>query len=392
MKPLEGIRVLDLSRVLACPFATMILAELGAEVIKIEQPGTGDETRGFEPFFPSGLSGYFAACNRGKKSVTVNLRHPEGAAILRALAARADVLIENFPPGTLARRGLDWLSLRPLNPRLVYLSCTGFGQTGPYADRKGYDTVFQAMGGIMSLTGERGGGPVKPGLPVADLTSGLWAAIAVLALLQGRQASGEGGYCDLSMFDAQVALLTIAAARWFALGEVPPRLGTEHPGRVPSASFRCADGQYLHITASDQHWAPLCRALGLAEDPALATNAARLARRQEVMALLAEALARRSRAEAMAALDAVGVPNGPVLSIDETLSDPHTLARGMVGRTATPEGGEIPALRLPYRFVGWEDPHPAPLPALGAHTEEVLRDMLGYDEARIAALRTEGAI
>jgi crotonobetainyl-CoA:carnitine CoA-transferase CaiB-like acyl-CoA transferase len=324
--------------------------------------------------------------------VTVNLRHQAGVQVVRELAARADAFVENFPTGTLARRGLDWPSLKVVNPRLVYLSCTGFGQTGPYAQRKGYDTVFQAMGGLMSLTGERGGGPVKPGLPVADLTSGLWVAIALLSMLHGRARTGAGAFCDFSMFDGQVALLTIAAARWFALGEVPPRLGTEHPGRVPSASFRCADGRFLHVTASDQHWAPLCRALGLPVDGSLATNAARLARREEVMAMLAAALSRLTRAEAVAALDAADVPNGPVLSIDETLTDPHTAARGLVGRAARPDGGEVPALRLPYRFEGFDSPEPAALPGLGADTEAVLRDMLGYDDARIAALRAEGAI
>jgi crotonobetainyl-CoA:carnitine CoA-transferase CaiB-like acyl-CoA transferase len=392
MTPLAGVTILDLSRVLACPFASMVLAELGATVIKVEQPGAGDETRGFEPFFDGGLSGYFAACNRGKRSVTVNLRHKAGVEVVRALAARADAFIENFPTGTLARRGLDWPSLKAVNPRLVYLSCTGFGQTGPYAQRKGYDTVFQAMGGLLSLTGERGGGPVKPGLPVADLTSGLWVAIALLSMLHGRARTGAGGFCDFSMFDGQVALLTIAAARWFALGEVPPRLGTEHPGRVPTASFRCADGRFLHITASDQHWAPLCRALGLAVDESLATNAARLARRDDVMAMLTAALARLTRAEAVAALDAEDVPNGPVLAVDETLTDPHTAARGMVGRAARPDGGEVPALRVPYRFEGFDSPEPAALPGLGADTDRVLRDMLGYDDARIATLRAEGAI
>ncbi len=383
MKPLAGITILDLSRVLACPFASMVLAELGAEVIKVEQPGAGDETRGFEPFAegPDGawVSGYFMACNRSKRSVTVNMRAKEGVEVIRDLAAGADVLVENFPIGTLARRGLDWASLREVNPRLVYLSCTGFGQTGPYARRKGYDTVFQAMGGLMSLTGERGGGPVKPGLPVADLTSGLWVAIAILAALRGRDATGEGGHVDFSMLDGQVALLTIAAARLFALGEVPPRLGTEHPGRVPTASFRCADGRFLHITCSDQHWQPLCAALGLVAlgaDAGLATNAGRLARREEVMA----------------ALDAADVPNGPVLALDETLSDPHVAARGMVRQVAHPPIGELPALRLPYRFQGWSNPEVARPPLLGEHTEEVLRARLGYDAARIAALREAGAI
>src|SRR5882672_3580739 len=254
MKPLEGITILDLSRVLACPFASMILAELGARVIKVEQPGSGDETRSFEPQLARD-SAYYFACNRSKESITVNLRSGEGRQVIRALAQKADVLVENFPVGTLGRYGLDFSALSALNEKLIYVSCTGFGQTGPYAGKKGYDTVFQAMGGLMSLTGEKGGGPVKPGLPVADLSSGLWVAIGILAMLAGREKTGRGAHLDFSMLDGQVSLLTLAAARYFALGEVPPRLGTEHPGRVPSATFRCKDGKFAHITASDQHWA-----------------------------------------------------------------------------------------------------------------------------------------
>src|SRR3954469_21844658 len=241
MKPLDGLVILDLSRVLACPFASMILAELGARVIKVEQPGSGDETRGFEPQLAQD-SAYYFACNRSKESITVNLRSDEGRKIIRKLAERADVLVENFPVGTLGRYGLDYAMLSSINEKLIFVSCTGFGQSGPYKDKKGYDTVFQAMGGIMSLTGERGGPPLKPGLPVADLSSGLWVAIAILAALQGRAAGGTGCHIDFSMLDGQIALLPLAAARFFALGEVPPRLGTEHPGRVPSASFLCADG------------------------------------------------------------------------------------------------------------------------------------------------------
>ena len=277
MKPLDGLLIVDLPRVLACPFATMILAELGARVIKVEQPGTGDETRSFEPQLAKD-SAYYFACNRSKESITVNLRSDEGQKVIRGLAAKADVVLENFPVGTLARYGLDFVNLSALNPRLIYVSCTGFGQSGPYAQKKGYDTVFQAMGGIMSLTGERGGGPVKPGLPVADLTAGLWIAIAILASLAGRERTGKGCSVDFSMLDGQVSLLTLAAARYFALNEVPPRLGTEHPGRVPSATFRSKDGKYAHITASDQHWAPLCRALGVETwGTAFADNATRVA-------------------------------------------------------------------------------------------------------------------
>ncbi|UFN47915.1 CoA transferase [Roseomonas sp. OT10] len=397
-RPLDGLVVLDLSRVLACPFATMLLAEMGAEVIKVEQPGSGDETRSFEPFAegPGGsVSGYYMAVNRAKRSITVNLRHAEGRQVIRDLAAQADVLVENFPVGTLARRGLDWPALAAVNPRLVYVSCTGFGQSGPYAGRKGYDTVFQAMGGLMGLTGERGGGPVKPGLPVADISSGLWVAIAILAALQGRERTGKGGHVDVSMLDAQVAQLTIAAARVFALGEVPPRLGTEHPGRVPSASFRCADGRWLHITASDQHWAPLCAALELGElaaDPALGSNAGRVAQRERVMAALSAAMARLPRGEAFARLDAAGVPAGPVLELDEVLADEHVQARGMVRRFEHPTLGSFPALPVPLRFAGWDDPALGRPPLLGEHTDVVLRERLGMDAARIEALREDGAL
>ncbi|WP_426955533.1 CaiB/BaiF CoA transferase family protein [Muricoccus radiodurans] len=399
MRPLEGLVILDLSRVLACPFASMILAELGAEVIKVEQPGTGDETRSFEPFAegPNGeaVSGYYMACNRSKQSITVNMRHAEGRAIIRDLAKTADVLVENFPVGTLKRRGLDWESLKADCPRLIYLSCTGFGQDGPYAKRKGYDTVFQAMSGLMSLTGERGGGPVKPGLPVADLSSGLWVAIAILAALQGRTKTGAGGHVDVSMLDAQVALLSIAAARYFALDEVPPRLGTEHPGRVPSASFKCSDGKYLHITCSDQHWLPLCEALGLdalAADSELADNSGRVRRREEVMAGISAAMIGLTRAEAFAKLDAANVPAGPVLNLDEVLTDEHVRARGMVSSFQHPALGEFPALPVPLRFAGWDGPRVDRPPLLGEHTEQVLREKLGMDAARIAALREAGAV
>jgi crotonobetainyl-CoA:carnitine CoA-transferase CaiB-like acyl-CoA transferase len=398
MKPLQHVTILDLSRVLACPFASMILAELGATVIKIEEPNRGDETRSFEPFVErngAAESAYYFACNRGKESVTVNLRSADGQAIIRDVARQADVFVENFPVGTLKRYGLDYPSIHAVNERIVYVSCTGFGQSGPYAQRKGYDTIFQAMGGIMSLTGDRGGPPVKPGLPVADLTSGLWVAIAILSGLQGRSASNHGCHIDFSMLDGQISLLTLAAARYFALGEVPPRLGTEHPGRVPSASFRCADGGYLHITASDQHWLPLCRALSLeawGSDPELGDNSGRLKRREEVMQRLGDAIAARPRAEVAAALDAVGVPQGPIRAIDEILTDEHVAARGLVEKFSHPNIGEFPALALPFKLEGWDDPQVRRPPLLGEHTERVLSERLKLTRERIAALREAKAI
>jgi crotonobetainyl-CoA:carnitine CoA-transferase CaiB-like acyl-CoA transferase len=391
MKPLEGITILDLSRVLACPFASMILAELGARVVKVEQPGSGDETRSFEPQLARD-SAYYFACNRSKESITVNLRSPEGSQIIRRLAQTADVLIENFPVGTLGRYALDFVTLSGLNPRLVYLSCTGFGQTGPYAQKKGYDTVFQAMGGIMSLTGERGGGPVKPGLPVADLTSGLWVAIAILASLAGREKTGKGCQVDFSMLDGQVSLLTLAAARYFALGEIPPRLGTEHPGRVPSASFRCRDGKYAHITASDQHWAPLCKALGLEEwGAAFPDNATRVQRREEIMERLTGSISVMTRAELIAKLDAADVPVGPVNDVAEILNDAHVRARRLIGSFDYPAVGEFRALALPYKFLGWDNPEVGRPPLLGEHTDALLAE-LGYAPERIAELKAKRAI
>ena len=391
MKPLQHLTILDLSRVLACPFASMILAELGATVIKVEQPGAGDETRSFEPQLEKD-SAYYVACNRSKASITVNLRKPEGQAIVRGLAQKADVVVENFPTGTLGRYGLDYATLSGLNPKLVYVSCTGFGQTGPYAHKKGYDTVFQAMGGLMSLTGEKGGGPVKPGLPVADLTSGLWIAIGILAMLAGREKTGKGAHLDFSMLDGQVSLLTLAAARYFALGEIPPRLGTEHPGRVPSATFQCRDGRFAHITASDQHWAPLCQALDLHFDLDLSTNEARVEHRGIVMKAMTDAILKLDRGDLMKKLDDVEVPIGPVNDIAEVLSDPHVRARKLVGSFDYPGVGEFKALAIPYKFLGWDNPEIGAPPALGADTARILETMLGYSGEQISALKAAKAI
>src|SRR3954469_6576061 len=375
VKPLDHITILDLSRVLACPFASMILAELGARVLKVEQPGSGDETRGFEPQLEKD-SAYYFACNRSKESITVDLRSDHGRQVIRELAQKADVVLENFPVGTLGRYGLDYGVLSSLNPALVYVSCTGFGQSGPYAQKKGYDTVFQAMGGIMSLTGERGGGPVKPGLPVADLTSGLWIAIAILAALAGRTQTGKGCYVDFSMLDGQVALLTLAAARYFALGEVPPRLGTGHPGRVPSAAFRCKDGKYAHITASDQHWAPLCKALGVEQwGSAFPENANRVAHRDEVMRTLTSKIEALERHQLIEKLDALDVPVGPVNDVAEILNDPHVRARRLVGSFDYPGVGEFKALALPYKFLGWDNPEIGRPPTLGEHTDKILAEL-----------------
>jgi crotonobetainyl-CoA:carnitine CoA-transferase CaiB-like acyl-CoA transferase len=392
MKPLQHLTILDLSRVLACPFASMILAELGATVIKVEQPGVGDETRSFDPKLAKD-SPYYFACNRSKSSITVNLRSREGQGVIRELAAGVDVVVENFPTDSLARYALDYAALSALNPRLIYVSCTGFGQTGPYSHKKGYDTVFQAMGGLMSLTGEKDRGPVKAGLPLADLTSGLWVATGILAMLSGREKTGRGSYLDFSMLDGQVSLLTLAAARYFALGEVPERMGTEHAGRVPSAAFCCKDGKYVQLTASDQHWAPLCEALGISEwGLRFSSNEKRVEGRDEVMQRLTQAVSGMERQKLLEILDKAEVPVGPINDVADILGDPHVRARQLVGSFDYPEVGEFKALAIPYRFLGWDNPEIGTPPALGADTDRILAERLGYSREKIAALRAAKAI
>lgn len=382
-KPLDGITIVDFSRVLAAPMATQVLADLGATVIKIERPGTGDETRSFEPKLPSGDSAYFFAFNRGKQSVTLDLKDPADRDRALDLASRADVVVENFLPGTLDRLGLGYDTLSAANPGLIHLAATGFGQTGPARDKKGYDTIFQALSGVMHLTGHPDGDPAKTGIPVADMTSGLWVAIGILTGLVGRGRTGRGCYIDIAMMDVQVSLLALAAARVFALDEDPQRTGTSHAGRVPSAAFEGSDGRWLHISASDQHWPALCQALGLfdlAEDPELLSNAGRIARRQEVMDALRGAIADLPRDEVVSVLDGVGVPVGAVRSVKEVLADDQVQARGMTGQFDHPDAGSFPALRTPIRFRGYADPGFAAPPRLGEHNDRYLPATTGSTE------------
>lgn len=372
-QPLDGIRILDFSRVLAAPMATQILADMGAEVIKIERPGTGDETRSFEPKVEE-QSAYFFAFNRGKKSVTLDLKSEGDRHIIERLVTEVDVVVENFVPGTMDRFGLGWGRLHELNEHLIYVAASGFGQTGPERSRKGYDTVFQALSGVMHLTGEPEAGPSKAGIPVADMTSGLWVAIAILTGLVGRGNHGIGSYCDIAMMDVQTSLLALAAARTFALDEDPVRTGTEHLGRVPSAAFECRDG-WIQVSGSDQHWPLLCSILGLdelADDAGLATNAGRVARRGEVTQALTEAISPWAREDLVAALGEKGIPAGEVRTVKEALNSPQTQSRGMVGTFDHPTVGKFSALRTPVRFDGYDDPGIAAPPLLGADNDEVL--------------------
>ena len=394
MRPLEGIKILDLSRVLASPLGSMFLAEMGASVIKVEQPGTGDETRINHPFL-KGESGYFFVANRSKQSITLNLKTKEAQDIVRKLAAQSDLVLENYTLGTLKRFGLDYESLKAINPRLVYVSMTGFGQDGPYANQRGYDTVIQAMSGIMSLTGERGGGPVKAGLPVADLMSALWVMIAALTGLTARATSGHGSFVDVSMLDTQVAMLSIAAARYFMLGEVPERMGTEHLGRVPSSTMECGDGKYVHITTAENQWLDLCRALGIEEwgkTSEVATNDARIDHRGLVMDRLRAELKKWKRDDLLKRCNDMGVPIGPVNDIADIVNDPHIKARGMVQTFNHPVVGEFPGLSMPLKFRDYDNPVMGVPPTLGQHTDKVLSEELGMSAAEISQLREKGVI
>lgn len=395
MKPLAGIKVVDFSRVLAGPMATQIMAELGAEVIKVERPDGGDESRSFEPRLPAGQSAYFFAFNRGKRSMTLNLKSPRGQEIARELIAGADVVIENFLPGVMDKLGLGYAQAQVRNPGLVYVSNTGFGQTGPQRDQRGYDTVFQALSGIMALTGHPDTPPAKAGIPISDMASALWIVIAALTGVVGRSVSGRGTHVDLAMMDVQVSLLALAAARVFALGETPTRTGTEHPGRVPSSAFECADGSWLHISASDQHWPALCGVLGLddlAADPKLTANAGRVAGREPVSAALRQAISARCRDELAEALRQARVPVGEVKNVDEVLADVQVSARGMVSTFEHPTEGVFPALRTPLLLDGHDDPVPACPPLLGADTESILVDRLGLTHDDVEMLRSEGVV
>lgn len=364
-KPLSGLKVVELARILAGPWAGQLLADLGADVVKVERPGAGDDTRHWgPPFAPDGAAAYFHACNRGKQSVAIALDTAEGQAQVRALVAEADVLIENFKVGGLAKYGLDHPSLAELNPGLVYCSITGFGQDGPYAGRAGYDFVIQAMGGAMSLTGEPDGPPQKSGVAYADMFTGLYASVAILAALRERDRTGRGAYVDMALLDTQVAVLGNQALCWMMSGEVPRRMGNGHVNLVPYQAFQVADGEMVVAVGNDRQFERLCALLGLealAGDERFRTNPARVINRAALIPLLERAMATRGRRELSDALEAAGIPAGPINAVDAVFADPQVVHRGLG------IDGEKPGLASPIVIDGRRQVAERPVPRLGEH-------------------------
>jgi len=403
---LSHIRVLDLSRVLAGPWAGQILADLGAEVIKVEQPGKGDDTRAWGPPYlqdEQGLdtteSAYYLSANRGKKSVTIDITQEAGQGLVRQLASRTDILLENFKVGGLAKYGLDYASLQASNPGLIYCSITGFGQTGPYRQRPGYDFMIQGMGGLMSITGERdnapGGGPQKVGVALADVLAGMYATVAVLAALAHRDQTGMGQYIDLALLDVQLACLANQAMNYLVSGKPPERLGNAHPNIVPYQVFATTDGYLILAVGNDRQFARFCELVGrpeLASDERFARNAARVQYRETLIPILQPILTQRSTQVWLTELEAAGIPCGPINTLDKVFADPQIQHREMRVTLPHPLAGAVPMVASPLRFSATPVQYRRPPPTLSQHTDEVLSDWLGLNTADINALRADGII
>ena len=393
-KPLEGLVVLDLTRVLAGPFAGMMLADMGARVIKVENPQGGDDARAYTPF-QNGESAYFMSLNRGKESVTLNLKHPEGKRILKELAARADILVENYKPGTMKKLGLDYDVLSRVNPRLIYAASSGFGQTGPYSDRPAYDLIVQGMGGLQSITGTDPKHPLKVGSSMADILAGIFAVIGILAALHHRSLTGRGQMVDVAMLDCLVATLENAVARYETSGEAPGPIGNDHPSICPFATFESADG-FINIAAgNDVLWTRLCEVLGTPEtasDPRFLTNRDRIENWPALKAILNAQTQGKTTAQWMEALMAVQVPCGPINTIDKVVSDPQVLAREMIVPVTHPVAGELKMPGVPIKFSETPASISGPAPLLGEHVSLIYGGLLGMLDREIERLREAGAI
>jgi crotonobetainyl-CoA:carnitine CoA-transferase CaiB-like acyl-CoA transferase len=402
---LGHIRVLDLSRVLAGPWAAQLLADLGADVVKVENPDGGDDTRGWGPPFMEGPDGergdaaYYTCANRNKRSITIDFAKPEGADLVRGLAAKADIVIENLKPGGLARYGLDYAGLSAVNPRLIYCSITGFGQTGPYRNRPGYDFLIQGMGGLMSFTGQPdgtpGAEPMKAGVAVCDLFTGMYAATAILAALVHRDRTGEGQYIDCSLLDSQVAMLANQGANWLVGGRQPDRMGNNHPSVVPYRVFPASDGHIILACGNDRQFERLCVAFDVpewAEDRRFKTNAARVANREEIDARIAGLFQPLTRAALIEKLEAANVPAGPINGVPDVFADPHVEARGTTVPLTRRDGTEIATVAYPAKLSATPASYRSAPPLLGEDSADVLADWAGYDEAKIGRLKDRGVV
>ncbi len=392
--PLDGIKVLDLTRVLAGPYATMLLGDLGAEVIKIEQPGMGDESRNFGPF-KNGFSLYFMSVNRGKRSITLNLKTERGQAIFKQLLAHTDIVVENFRPGTMKKLGLDYDTLKTEHPSLIYAACSGFGQTGPYAQQGAYDMIIQGMGGIISITGEPEGPPVRVGTSISDITAALFTTIGVLSALHHRNETGKGQFVDVAMLDSLVAVLENAVVRYFATGEAPKPLGARHPAITPFEAFASADGHVIIALGNDTLWAKFCEHVNrqdLISDERFRTNADRTENHAELFPILSEIMSQRTTDDWIDALGKIGVPCGPINAMDKVVSHPQVQAREMITRVAHHITGAVEVPGVPIKLSETPGNVDAPAPSLGEHTTEILTDILKMSPNEVAALKQDSVI
>ena len=393
--PLEGIRVVDLTRILAGPYCTMMLGDMGAEIIKIENPDGGDDTRGWGPPFLNGVSTYFISINRNKKSLTLNLKDERGKELLRDLIRNSDVMVENFRPGALEKLGFPWEEIHRINPAMIFASLSGFGQTGPRKSEPGFDVVIQGEGGIMSITGEPDAPPSKVGASIADITAGMLAAQGILLSLYHREKTGVGQMVDVGMLDGQVALLTYHANNYFGTGKLPPRRGNKHPSITPYETYECRDGYFNLGVGNDSLWRRFCDAMGLGqikEDPKFAINKDRVDNRLELQEILDAFFAEKTVGETLNALRSAGVPCGPINNLEQVLNEPQILAREMVVDVDVPVAGPTKVTGVPIKLSETPGAVRTPPPTLGQHTDEVLESVLGMDEAQRKALREKSVV
>lgn len=393
--PLESLRVLDVSRILAGPYCSMVMGDWGADVVKVERPGTGDDTRAWGPPFAGTESAYFLCANRNKRSITIDLQKEQGVRLLKDLAKTSDVFIENFTPGVAERLGIDYPALREVNPRIVYVSITGFGPDGPSAQRTGYDMVLSAVGGLMSITGEEDGAPVKVGVAITDVLTGVFAVASILAALRVRDRTGAGQRIDLSLLETQVAALVNIGSSYLVAGKLPQRWGSAHESIVPYQAFETRDRYITLCVGNDKMWKDFCRILSLGDlfaDPRFTTNKLRVQNRRELIALLQPVFLKRGSREILEILDSAGIPCGPINSVKEVFEDPQVLHRKMLIEVDHPAAGRLRMAGLPVKFSESPGAVRLPPPTLGQHTDEILRDLLHLGPEEIGALRKEGVV